>query len=301
MAHRLAGVMAAAITPFDRRSQPHHARFVKHCTSLLQNGCDGINVLGTTGEANSIALADRFDLMDAVASSGLPMDRMMVGTGAPAVDDAVRLTKHAQACGFAGALLLPPFYYKQVSDDGLFAFIARLIERSDPRRTKIYLYNFPAMTGLWYSIPLIERLVNEFPGIVVGVKDSANDRGYQRELLARVPGFAVFPGTEAYIAEARRDGCAGCISASVNVTSREAQAAWSAGDLDYPAKQERVAELRTTIASLPLIPAIKAIKARIEHNDKWERMLPPLCPLTIDERGKLFSALWDWIAQPTPA
>ena len=301
MANRLAGVLAAAITPFDRRAQPHHARYIAHCTELLKNGCDGINVLGTTGEANSIALADRFDLMEAVASSGLPMDRMMVGTGAPAVDDAIRLTKHAQACGFAGALLLPPFYYKQISDDGLFAFLGRLIERADPRRIKIYLYNFPAMTGLWYSVELIERLVAEFPGVVVGVKDSANDRGYQRELLKRVKGFHVFPGTEAYIAEARRDGCAGCISASVNVTSRETQAAWSASDADYPAKQERVAELRTTIASQPLIPAIKAIKARLMHNDKWERMLPPLCKLSIEERGKLFSALGDWIAQPAPA
>lgn len=301
MAQRLAGVMAAAITPFDRRSQPHHARFVAHCKALLHNGCDGINVLGTTGEANSIGLADRFDLMEAVASSNLPMDRMMVGTGAPAVDDAIRLTKHAQACGFAAALVLPPFYYKQVSDDGLFAFLGRLIERTDPRRIKIYLYNFPAMTGLWYSVELIERLVTEFPGIVAGVKDSANDRGYQRALVERVPGFAVFPGTEAYIADARRAGCAGCISASVNVTSREAQAAWSASDADYPAKQERVAELRTTIASYPLIPAIKAIKARFEQNGKWERMLPPLVPLTIEQRGKLFSALGDWIAQPVTA
>jgi len=298
MGKTLSGVMAAAITPFDRRSQPHHARYIAHCKSLLQNGCDGINVLGTTGEANSIGLADRFDLMDAVASSGLPMDRMMVGTGAPAVEDAIRLTKHAQACGFAAALVLPPFYYKGVSDDGIFAFLARLIERSDPRRIKIYLYNFPAMTGLWYSVTLIERLVGEFPGIVAGVKDSANDRGYQSELLKRLPKFAVFPGTEAYIADAKRDGCAGCISASVNVTSREAQAAWSASDADFAAKQARVAELRNTIQSQPLIPAIKAIKSRIEQNDKWERLLPPLVPLTIEQRGQLFSALGDWIAQP---
>ncbi|HEY1728905.1 MAG TPA: dihydrodipicolinate synthase family protein [Candidatus Baltobacteraceae bacterium] len=298
MAKVLGGVMAAAITPFDRRAQPHHARYIAHCKSLLQNGCDGINVLGTTGEANSIGLADRFDLMDAVASSGLPMDRMMVGTGAPAVEDAIRLTKHAQACGFSAALVLPPFYYKGVTDDGIFAFLARLIERSDPRRIKIYLYNFPAMTGLWYSVTLIERLVAEFPGIVAGIKDSANDRDYQRELLKRLPKFAVFPGTEGYIAEAKRDGCAGCISASVNVTSREAQAAWSASDADFAAKQAHVAELRTTIQSQPLIPAIKAIKSRIEHNDKWERLLPPLVPLTIEQRGQLFSALGDWIAQP---
>lgn len=301
MADKLGGIMAAAITPFDRRSQPHHARFIAHCKALLQNGCDGINVLGTTGEANSIGLADRFDLMESVASSGLPMDRLMVGTGSPAVEDAIRLTKHAQACGFAGALILPPFYYKNVSDDGLFAFLGHLIERVDPRRIKIYLYNFPAMTGLWYSVALIERLVREFPGVVVGIKDSASDRAFQRELLTRLPGFRVFPGTEAYIAEAKRDGCAGCISASTNVTAREAQAAWSASDVDYPEKQERVAALRTTIAAHPMVPAIKAIKSRLEQNDKWERMLPPLVPLGIEQKGKLFAALGDWLAQPTPA
>jgi 4-hydroxy-tetrahydrodipicolinate synthase len=301
MAKMLGGILAAALTPFDRRSQPHHSRFVAHCEALLKNGCDGINVLGTTGEANSIGLADRFDLMEAVASSGLPMERLMVGTGAPAVDDAIRLTKHAQACGFAGALILPPFYYKSVSDDGLFGFLAHLIERADPRRIKVYLYNFPAMTGLWYSVALIERLVREFPGVVVGIKDSANDRAFQRELLERVPGFRVFPGTEAYIAEAKRAGCAGCISATVNVTSREAQEAWAAGDADYAAKQERVAALRAAIAAFPLIPAIKAVKARLSHNDKWERILPPLVPLTIEQKGKLFSALGDWLGQPAPA
>lgn len=298
MAQGLGGVLAAALTPFDRRSKPHHARYVAHCAHLLQNGCNGINVLGTTGEANSIALADRWDLMEAVASSDLPMNAMMVGTGAPAVDDAIRLTKHAQACGFAGALVLPPFYYKNVSDDGLFAFVARLIERADLRRTKIYLYNFPAMTGIWYSVELIERLVREFPGIVVGVKDSANDRGYQHALRERLPGFAVFPGSEAYIAEARREGCSGCISATVNVTSREAQAAWSATDADYMEKQGHIAWLRNTIAAYPAIPAIKAIKSRFERNDKWERMLPPLIPLRIDEKEKLFTALRDWLAEP---
>ena len=169
----LSGIFAAALTPFDRRSKPHHARFIEHCTWLLANGCDGINVLGTTGEANSIGIADRWDLMEAVASSDLPMQQLMVGTGAPAVDDAIRLTRHAQACGFAGALVLPPFYYKGVSDDGLFAFVARLIERADVRKIKIYLYNFPAMTGLWFSASLVERLVREFPGVIAGIKDSA--------------------------------------------------------------------------------------------------------------------------------
>lgn len=301
MAQALGGVFAAAITPFDRRFKPHHARYIAHCTQLLHSGADGINVLGTTGEANSIALADRFDLMEALASSNLPMSAMMVGTGAPAVDDAIRLTKHAQTCGFAGALVLPPFYYKNVSDEGLFEFLARLIERADLRRTKLYLYNFPAMSGLWYSVELIERLVREFPGIVAGVKDSANDRGYQRELRARLPGFAVFPGSEAYLAEAKRDGCAGCISATVNVTARETHAAWVAGEDDYREKQHAVATLRTAIAAMPLIPAIKAIVARIEANDKWERMLPPLVPLSSEEKSKLFAALGDWLAEPTPA
>lgn len=301
MAQGLGGIFAAAITPFDRRGKPHHARYVAHCTELLRNGCDGINVLGTTGEANSIALADRFDLMEAVASGGLPMSQMMVGTGAPAVDDAIRLTKHAQSCGFAGALVLPPFYYKNVSDDGLFAFVARLIERADLRRTKLYLYNFPAMTGIWYTVELVERLVREFPGVVVGVKDSANDRGYQRELHRRVPEFAVFPGSEAYIADAKREGCVGCISATTNVTAREAQAAWSASDADYFELQRRVAGLRTTIAAMPLIAAVKAIKARLEANDKWERMLPPLLPLSLEEKSKLFASLGEWLAEPAPA
>ncbi|MBV8600303.1 MAG: dihydrodipicolinate synthase family protein, partial [Candidatus Eremiobacteraeota bacterium] len=196
----LHGVMAAALTPLDKNLKPHHARFIAHCANLLANGCDGINVLGTTGEANSIALADRWDLMDSVASSELPLDRLMVGTGSPAAGDAARLTKHAQACGFAGALLLPPFYYKGISEDGLFAFFAQVIERADPRRIKIYLYNFPAMTGIPFSVAFVRRLVAAYPGIVVGLKDSSNDVAYQLELHAALPGFAIFPGSEAYLA-----------------------------------------------------------------------------------------------------
>jgi 4-hydroxy-tetrahydrodipicolinate synthase len=297
----LGGVFAAALTPFDRRSRPHHARYIAHCSALLANGCDGINVLGTTGEANSIGIADRWDLMETIASSDLPLDRMMVGTGTPSLNDSARLTRHAQACGFAGALILPPFYYKSVSDDGLFAYFARLIERVDPRRIRLYLYNFPAMTGIPYTVPLVQRLAREFPGIVVGLKDSANDPAYERELIASVPGFAVFPGSEGYIADAKRFGAAGCISATVNVTSREAQAAWSASDADAAELQSRIEWLRKTISAQPVIAAVKAIKAHVAREEAWERILPPLVPLGVSQRESLFASLKDWLSVATPA
>ena len=292
----LGGVIAAALTPLDEARKPDGARFVRYCASLLASGCDGINVLGTTGEANSIGLSDRIALMEAVGSSTLPMERFMVGTGTCSIEDTVRLTRHAQDCGFAGALILPPFYYKDPSDDGLFAFFGETIERVEPRRIKVYLYNFPAMTGIQFSPALIGRLLAAYPGIVAGIKDSSANVPYERELRAQFPEFAIFPGTEALLAEGKRVGWAGCISATVNLTSRESRAVWSAAsESERERAQTEVSRLRSAIASAPLIPAIRALTARITQDPVWERMLPPLVALPAEARRALFEQLATWL------
>src|SRR5712672_4602001 len=176
----LRGVIAAIATPVDQSGEPDCARATKLARHLVDNGCDGLNVLGTTGEATSFSFAQRQKVMNAYRQAGLPLGRMMVGTGAAAVADAVALTRHAAELGFGGALVLPPFYYKGVPDDGLIAYIDALVKATAQKPIPIYLYHFPAMSGLPWHTGLIKRLLELFPTRIAGLKDSSGDMAFAR-------------------------------------------------------------------------------------------------------------------------
>src|ERR1700757_3584585 len=199
----LHGVIAAITTAIDDKGEPDSARSTALARFLLANGCDGLNVLGTTGEATSFSLDQRKRVMSAYAASGLPLDRMMVGTGAAALADAIALTRHAAELGFAGALVLPPFYYKGVSDDGLVAVIEAILSATAARPIPLYLYHFPAQSGLHWHVALIRRLLDRHGERIVGLKDSSGDMAYAREAASVSPRFKVFPSTEAALPEAR--------------------------------------------------------------------------------------------------
>lgn len=223
---KLKGVIAAAATPLAADLSIDLHRLVSHCRSLLgEGGCDGINLLGTTGEATSFSVGQRIEAMRAVAKGRLPLDRFMVGTGAAALEDAVRLTAEAKALGFAGALLLPPFYYKGIGADGLVGYVDTLVRRVGAEGLNLYLYHFPANSGVPYSADVVSRLRDMLPDTLVGLKDSSGDLDYSADLVRRLPGFDVFPSAEASLGRAAELGFAGCISATANVTGRFAQAA----------------------------------------------------------------------------
>ncbi|MBV8150470.1 MAG: dihydrodipicolinate synthase family protein [Candidatus Eremiobacteraeota bacterium] len=281
------GICAAILTPLDADDRPDAARFVARARTLLAEGCDALNVLGTTGEANSIALAERRRFIEAVAASGLPLERMMVGTGTPALHDTIELTRAVASAGFGGALILPPFYYKPLNDDDLLAYFGRVIEAVE--RIPIYLYNFPQMSGIAYPVSFVGRLVAAHPGRVAGIKDSSGDLAYCRRLKDEVPGLDIFPSSEAYLLEARRQGYAGCISATVNVTSAASRRVWS-GPEDEDA-QTALTAMRVAIASVPLIPAVRFLTATVTGDPAWERMLPPLRPLDAEQRTRLLERL----------
>src|SRR5436853_4964672 len=173
MTDQLHGVIAAIATAVDETGAPDCARSTALARLLLANGCDGLNVLGTTGEATSFSLEERKRVMTAYRDAGLPMERLMVGTGAASVADAVALTRHAADLGFAGALVLPPFYYKGVPDDGLVAYIDTLIQATAERPIPTYRHHFPAQSGLPWHVGLVARLVGMFGGRIVGLKDSS--------------------------------------------------------------------------------------------------------------------------------
>ncbi|HXF89329.1 MAG TPA: dihydrodipicolinate synthase family protein [Xanthobacteraceae bacterium] len=283
-ATRLKGVIAAIATPIDETGIPDLARATKLARFLLDNGCDGLNVLGTTGEATSFSVEERKRVMTAYRDAGLPLDRMMVGTGAAAVADAIALTRHAAELNFAGALVLPPFYYKGVPDDGLFAYIDAIITATAERPIPIYLYHFPQQSGLHWHVKLVRRLREAFPARIVGLKDSSGDMAYARDAAAVSKDFAVFPSTEAVLLEARDGGFAGCISATANLNADLCQRAWSAGDQTAHAAAVAIRQL---FDGKPLVPGVKALLAHIHGDPTLARVKPPLVPFSAADRAQV--------------
>ena len=286
MSKTLRGVIAAIATPIDETGAPDLKRATDLARYLLDNGCDGLNVLGTTGEATSLSLDERKAVMSAYKAAGLPLDRLMVGTGAAAIADAVALTKHAAELGFAGALVLPPFYYKGVADDGLVAYIDTLVKATADKPIPLYLYHFPAMSGLPWHVTLIERLLEFFPSRIVGLKDSSGDMTYARSVAAISPDFAVFPSTEAALIEARNGAFAGCISATANLNADLCARAWGGGDA---AALDAAVAIRKLFDGKPLVSGVKALLAHIHGDPALARVKPPLAAFSAADRAAVYS------------
>ena len=278
------GVFAAALTLLDADLAPDPKASVAHCRWLLANGCDGIALLGTTGEGLSFSVAQRLRLLDAALESGIPKDRLIVGTGAAALSDAVELTVHAVSSGVAGCLVVPPFYFKNISDQGLFASYAALVERVGEADLRLILYHFPQMSAVPIPHQVIARLVAEFPGIIAGLKDSSGDLDNMVALIEAFPGLAIFSGTERYLLAVLEAGGAGCITAGANVTSREIgrlYAHWRefGGGAEAGALQQRVTAFRDLIEGVPMIAAMKVLIARHRGQAGLVRVAPPLAGL----------------------
>ena len=281
---KLRGVIAAIATPVDEAGEPDSARAITLARHLLDHGCDGLNVLGTTGEATSFSLDERKGLMSAYRAAGLPMVRLMVGTGAAAIADAVALTRHAAELGFAGALIVPPFYYKAVPDDGLVAYVDALVNATAGNPIAIYLYHFPAMSGLPWHVALIRRLLATFGKRIAGLKDSSGDMDYARAAAKVAPDFAVFPSTEAALLEARDGTFAGCISATANCNADLCARAWVNGDR---AALDQAVAIRKLFDGRPLVSGVKALLAHIHGDPALARVKPPLAPFSAADRASV--------------
>ncbi|HMF26385.1 MAG TPA: dihydrodipicolinate synthase family protein [Pseudolabrys sp.] len=286
MSKTLSGVIAAIATPVEESGAPDLKRAVNLARYLLDNGCDGLNVLGTTGEATSFSLDERKAVMDAYKANRLPLHRLMVGTGAAAVSDAVALTRHAAELGFAGALVLPPFYYKGVPDDGLVAYVDTLVKATERKPIPMYLYHFPAMSGLPWHVALIKRLLESFPTRIVGLKDSSGDMAFARAAAALSSDFAVFPSTEACLIEARFGAFAGCISATANLNADLCARAWGQGD---SAALDAAVTIRKLFDGKPLVSGVKALLAHIHSDPALARVKPPLAQFSAADRASVIA------------
>ena len=287
------GVNAAVLTPMNPDLSVDLDRMAAHCRWLLSNGCNGLGVLGTTGEASSLGVSERMALLEGLVARGIPAARMMPGTGTAALTDTVELTRHAERTGCRAVLLLPPFYYKNPSDDGLLAYFSEVSQRV-AGSVNLYLYNFPQQSAIPFSVSFIERLLAANSGRFKGIKDSSGsyENGLAYVEAFAKDGFEVYAGDDTLLKPLLEKGAAGCITAASNVNSSigsQVYAGWNtpAG----AAAHEILAATRKAVISVPLISGLKALVARNTGDPRWETIRPPHLPLTEAQKQSLFAAI----------
>ncbi len=286
-----AGVNAAVLTPVKDDLTPDDDLMVGYSKWLMANGCDGLAILGTTGEANSFSLKERIRIIENLIEGGVPAEALMPGTGACSITDAVELTRIAVNAGVGGVLMLPPWYYKNPSDTGLFRFFSEVIQRVADTRLQIYLYHFPQMSATPISYKLIEMLLQKYPRTVAGMKDSSGDLDNMVNAAEKFPGFEVLSGSEHCFYPLLERGGAGCITACSNVTSQLAQVVYrDFKDNNGPsAANEPLVAIRNVIQEYPLSSALKELIARHTGNDQWRNTRPPFTNMDEVTRRKLFN------------
>jgi 4-hydroxy-tetrahydrodipicolinate synthase len=288
------GVYAASLTPLDADLQIDVDLYRKHVRWLLQHGCDGVVAMGSSGEANSLPFAERQRALDALIEAEIPASRLMVGTGRCSLAETVALTRHAVRRGVGGILLLPPFYYKNPSDEGLFAFVDQVIQQVGDAALRIYLYHIPPVSQIPFSDALVERLLTSHPTIVVGMKDSSGELDHMQAVRKRFPQLRLFAGTERFLLDNLRLGGPGCISAAANASCElagQVYRAWRAQQDDVDRLQERLTDTRLALDPFPLIPALKAWTAMRTGVADWRRVCPPMVPLAESRHESLRAVL----------
>ena len=291
---RIAGVLAPVVTPFRKDYSPDSERFVRRCRWLLKSGCAGLAVFGTNSEANSLSIVEKRKLLEALVQGGVPPSALMPGTGHCALTDSIEMTRAAVELGCAGVLMLPPFYYKGVSDEGLYRNFAEVIERVGDERLQLYLYHIPPVSQVPITLALIERLLSKYPGIVAGVKDSSGDWSNTRAMLDAFAkdGFDVFAGSEVFLLDNMRNGGKGCITATGNINPGAIDKVfrnWRSAEADK--LQAGITATRKIVQKQPMIAALKAAIAYWGNDPQWKTCRPPLVELNEKQEQELIGEL----------
>ena len=284
------GIYAAALTPFTDDGAIDHTSLALHCAQLLARGCQGVSIFGTTGEANSLSVAERMEALERIVDIGIAPKGLMPGTGCCAIADTVALTKHALGCGIVDVLVLPPFYYKGVSDEGLFDAYARTIETVGDDRLRLYLYHIPQFSGVAIGLDLIARLRAAYPATVAGIKDSSGD-AENLDRLCELEGFGIFVGAERLIVRTLAAGGAGTICALANVEPELLATLYARhATAEAQSLQRRVSLHLELLDRYGFIPALKALLSQRDALDGWARVRPPLRELSQSQRDELVAA-----------
>ena len=289
----LPAVLSPVITPFKEDGSPDAQKLLKQCKWLEANGV-GQAIFGTNSEANSMSARQKMATLTALVEGGLNPAHMMPGTGATSIDATVNMTRHALEHKCAGVLMLPPFYYKDITDDGLFAYFSEVIQKVGDAGLQIYIYNIPPVTKINLSLSLLERLAKAYPKTIVGMKDSSGDWAYTESVIKLLApsGFRVYAGSEVFLMRALRAGGVGCISATANVNPKaiaELAAHWRESDADQ--RQGALDQVRSIFAKYQMIAGMKTAVAHFSKDPEWLRVRPPLMQLSADQQAKLLDEL----------
>ncbi|HEX3864360.1 MAG TPA: dihydrodipicolinate synthase family protein [Stellaceae bacterium] len=289
-----AGVLVPALTPFTASGAPDAGRFVAFCRFLLDQGADGLAIFGTTSEANSMSAGERMELLDRLIAAGIPAGKLMPGTGACSITEVATLATHAVKHGCGGVLMLPPFYYKGMTDGGIYDFISAVIDKVGSAALKMYLYHIPPQTQIPFTLDLVGRLIKAYPSTVVGLKDSSGDWANTVALLDAyaADGFSIFPGSEVFLLDGLRKGGVGCITATGNVNVpgiRKVYENWPTPQAD--ALQAEITLARKTIQAYPMVPALKRIVAHFHSDAEWANVRAPMERLSEAQSAALLADL----------
>ena len=288
------GVWSPALVPVREDFSIDTDRFLVHARWLLEQGCHGLALFGTTSEANSFSLEERMSLLETALEGGIDPEQLMVGTGCCALTDSVRLTKHALDNGCKKVLMLPPFYYTGVSDAGLYRSYATVIDRVADANLRVLFYHFPKLSGVPITVGLIELLLADYPGIIAGLKDSSGDWSNTADLIDRFPELSIFPGSERFLRQGLHHGGAGCITSTANVNAAGARGVWDAraddGE-DLDSRDQHMIAVRSALEAYPVIPAQKFLLARHRKDPQWRHVRPPLLDLDDTQGAELVQSL----------
>jgi 4-hydroxy-tetrahydrodipicolinate synthase len=282
-------VYSAVLTPFKKDLTIDTKLFISHCEFLLKNNIS-LAPLGTTGEANSVSISEKVDLIKTIANSDLPKEKIIIGTGNTSFVDAALLTKTAVENKIYSVLLLPPFYYKNVSDEGVYQYYKEVINAVKSKNLRVFLYNIPQVSGVTISIDLVNRLKKEFSDTITGIKDSSGNLENTKK-YKEIKNFIVYPGSEKFLYDGLHIGCSGCISATTNVNVEAAKLINSFDKSEGESINKKIKAVRDVFEKYPVIPALKATK--IKEDSNWSNIRPPLVALTEQQRSNLTKDLKD--------
>jgi 4-hydroxy-tetrahydrodipicolinate synthase len=287
-----ARVVAAVATPFHRDDRVDQARLLAHCRWLLAEGCDGLVLFGSTGEAPSLTLAERFQIIEHLLANGVPASRLLIGSGSCALEDTVALTKFAVSSNCAGALLVPPYFFKDLTDEGIRRYYDQVIERVADDRLALYLYHYPQVSAVPLPPSLVRQIVQRHPQVIRGYKDSSGDWTNTEAMLREFPQLEIFTSNEARLTDTLKLGGAGVISATANVQPRAIRAVVEEALRGAaPRSQGEVAACRVAFQGLPIVAAVKAVLATIHNDAAWHHLRAPLSPIANDVEAKLLKAI----------
>jgi 4-hydroxy-tetrahydrodipicolinate synthase len=275
---KFTGIYAASLTPFHANGACDYEAYAAHCKDLMAQGCSGVVLFGTTGEGPSFTVAERQEGIQAMIERGVDPKKSIVSVGCPSIEDTVKLTQSALSAKCAAVLMMPPYFFKNVSDAGIIAFYREVIQKVNNPDLKIFLYHIPQYSGVRISLDIIRTLHGEFPNTVIGMKESEGNFELVQAVLKEFPHFQLLVGNEAMIAEAVSLGAAGAVSGIANICPQLICSLYNGKD-----RQHEIEAFKKILKNYPFIPAVKSIMEQ-KKGAPWSLMRPPLAPLTSEQK-----------------